>query len=210
MENILIIGAHFDDSELGVGGTAARLVAEGKNVYKITLTDTEVFSDDMNLSITHESCIRDSARACEVLGVRELEFSVSPYGELKFTKELMQELEKLISKYEIDTVFMQHHDDFNSDHVFGYQLCKTAARHCKNLYTYQSNGYILEEPFEPNFFVDISDYVEKKKEALAAYQSAHNRQEGRLFQMNIERNSVWGYGNHVSYAEGFHVIKSII
>ena len=32
--NILIVGAHFDDSELGAGGTAAKLAAEGKNVYK--------------------------------------------------------------------------------------------------------------------------------------------------------------------------------
>lgn len=210
MENVLIIGAHFDDSDLGVGGTAARLLAEGKKVYKITLTDTEVFSDDMELSITHDSCISNSAAACKALGgVIELEFPFSPYGQLAFTKELMQSMEKIVGDYHIDTVFMQHHNDFNSDHVFGYQLCKTASRHCKNLFTYQSNGYILDEPFEPNFFVDISDYVEQKKAALASYQSQHNRQ-GRLFQMCIERNSVWGYGNHVAYAEGFHVIKSCI
>ena len=39
MDNILIIGAHFDDTELGVGGTAAKLAEQGKNVYKLTLTD---------------------------------------------------------------------------------------------------------------------------------------------------------------------------
>ena len=39
MENILVIGAHFDDAELGCGGTMAKLSAEGKNVYKLTLTD---------------------------------------------------------------------------------------------------------------------------------------------------------------------------
>lgn len=209
MKNILVIGAHFDDSELGVGGTAARMVAEGKTVYKITLTDTEVFSDDMELSITHESCIRESAKACSILGVKELSFPFSAYGDLKFTKELMQKLEKVIAEYDIDTMFMQHYNDFNSDHVFGYQLCKTAARHCPNLLTYQSNGYILDEPFEPNFFVDITDYLEQKKQALMSYQAQHNRQ-GRLFQMNIERNSIWGYGNHVDYAEGFHVIKMCI
>lgn len=37
MDNILIVGAHFDDAELGVGGTAAKLVEQGKNVYKLTL-----------------------------------------------------------------------------------------------------------------------------------------------------------------------------
>ena len=37
MENILLVGAHFDDIELGCGGTAARLVADGKKVYKLIL-----------------------------------------------------------------------------------------------------------------------------------------------------------------------------
>ena len=41
MKNILIVGAHYDDSELGVGGTAAKLVGEGKNVYKLTLTNNK-------------------------------------------------------------------------------------------------------------------------------------------------------------------------
>ena len=31
MNNILIIGAHYDDTELGCGGTAAKLAAQGKN-----------------------------------------------------------------------------------------------------------------------------------------------------------------------------------
>ena len=41
MENILIVGAHYDDTELGAGGTAAKLVRQGKRVYKITLTDRD-------------------------------------------------------------------------------------------------------------------------------------------------------------------------
>lgn len=40
-KNVLIIGAHYDDAELGVGGTAAKLAIEGKTVYKLTLTDNE-------------------------------------------------------------------------------------------------------------------------------------------------------------------------
>ena len=42
MDKILIVGAHFDDAELGVGGTAAKLVSEGKKVYKLTLTVNEL------------------------------------------------------------------------------------------------------------------------------------------------------------------------
>lgn len=41
LKNVLIIGAHYDDAELGAGGTAAKLASEGKTVYKLTLTDNE-------------------------------------------------------------------------------------------------------------------------------------------------------------------------
>ena len=39
VENILVIGAHFDDAELGCGGIMTRFAHEGKKVYKLTLTD---------------------------------------------------------------------------------------------------------------------------------------------------------------------------
>lgn len=66
--NILIVGAHYDDSELGAGGTAARLIKEGHRVYKITLTDTVVKSDDMGLDITNNRVKENSKNACCALG----------------------------------------------------------------------------------------------------------------------------------------------
>ena len=51
MKNILIVGAHYDDAELGAGGTAAKLAAEGKNVYKLTLTDNVTRFSPMNMNV---------------------------------------------------------------------------------------------------------------------------------------------------------------
>jgi len=72
MENILIVGAHFDDAELGAGGTAAKLAAEGKRVYKLTLTDNVTKFDAMNINVAYESSRVQSAKACKVLGVKEI------------------------------------------------------------------------------------------------------------------------------------------
>ena len=71
MNNILIVGAHYDDSELGAGGVAARFISEGKSVYKMTLTDTEVFSDDMDLAITSDRARENSRNAAAVIGMEE-------------------------------------------------------------------------------------------------------------------------------------------
>ncbi len=210
MENILVIGAHYDDAELGCGGTSARLAAEGKKVYKLTLTDNVTQFSQMNIHVFYETSVEESAQACRVLGVHEItEFEPVSCGHLFYTTEIMQKVEDIIFKYNIDTVFMHYTDDLNQDHIAASKICVTAARHCENIFFYQSNLYILPSPFSPTFFVDISDYVEKKKEALYQYTGDHNRFNS-LFETNIERNSVWGFANKVKYAEGFVVQKYLL
>lgn len=208
--NVLIVGAHYDDSELGAGGTAARLIKEGHAVYKITLTDTVVKSDDMQLDITNDRVRDNSKNACLALGgVKELDFPVQPYGNLVYTQECMQMIEHLIWVNNIDTVFLHYADDYNTDHLAAHKICKTAARHVKNLLMYQSNPYITYEHFCPNYYIDISDFVEMKRNALACYDSAHDRW-GHLFDTNVQRNEIWGYGNHVKCAEGFCAIRAFV
>ena len=68
---------------------------------------------------------------------------------------------------------------------------------------------MLENVYYPTFFVDISDFVEQKKAALACYGSEHNRFDS-LFEITIDRNRVWGYSNKVKYAEGFNIIKMLV
>ena len=207
MNNILVIGAHYDDSELGAGGSAARWLSEGKNVYKITLTDTVVKSDLMSLNITSDEVLANSRDAClKIGGVKELDFPTAPYGNLEYSQTIMQDLERILAEYQIDTCIFHYKDDYNTDHLAASRICRTAARHCDNLLMYQSNPYIIAEDFYPNVFVDVTDYIEKKREALMCYDQAHNRQ-GNLFETNIERNKIWGYGNHCGYAEGFVAIK---
>lgn len=204
---ILIIGAHYDDSELGAGGTAAKLLKMGREVYKITMTDTVVKSKDMDIDIRSDRVKKNSIDACKALGgVTELDFPTQPYGKLKYTQEIMQVLEHIIFSYSIDTMIFHYADDYNTDHMAAHSICKTAGRHAKNLLMFQSNPYITFEQFCPNYFVDISDTIEKKRIALDCYDSEHDRW-GHLFDTNIQRNGIWGYGNHVAYAEGFAVIK---
>lgn len=209
MKNILIVGAHYDDCELGAGGTAAKFAGEGKNVYKLTLTDNVTRFAHMNINVEYETSVAQSARACNVLGIKEItDFEPIECTKLIYCTETMQRIESVIYKYKIDTVFMHFDSDMNQDHIEAAKLCLTAARHCDNLLQYQSNGYLLNNPYYPTYFVDVSDYIGKKVEALEQYGEEHNRF-NKLFQINVERNHVWGYSNKVEYAEGFRVIKML-
>lgn len=210
MENILIVGAHYDDTELGCGGAAAKFAAEGKQVYKLTLTDNVTKFSQMNIHVLYETSVQESALACKVLGIREVtEFEPIECCQLRYNTETMQRVEDIIYSYHIDTVFMHYADDLNQDHIAASRICLTAARHCENIFFFQSNLYVLPNPFAPTCFIDISAQIEKKKEALLQYTGDHNRFNA-LFETNIQRNRVWGYANKVEYAEGFVAQKILM
>ena len=144
MSNILVIGAHFDDAELGCGGTMAKLAAEGKNVYKLTLTDNVTHFEQRNIHVDMESSLSDSARACAEMKVQEItDFPLIPCNHLTYTTEIMQKIETIIFEKKIDTVFIHYDSDMNQDHIAAAKLSLTASRHCKNVLYYQSNGYTL-------------------------------------------------------------------
>lgn len=208
MDRILIVGAHFDDAELGAGATAAKLASQGKKVYKITLTDNVTNFSQKGINVEYEKSKLQSAKACEVLGITEVVFAPERCTQLQYSTELMQRIEKVIYDLNIDTIFMHFSSDMNQDHIVANKLCLTAARHCKNILQYQSNGYVLDNVYYPTYFVDVTEYIELKKEALSCYGEEHNRF-NRLFETSIDRCKVWGYANEVAYAEGFNVIKML-
>ena len=209
----LMIGAHYDDVELGCGGTALKLVGQGKKVYKITLTDNAFTDQNANYSISSSKTAESSHKICRLAGIEELTVKQADYGRLSYGDgSLMHELETIIIQNDIDTVFMHMSHDMHHDHIAAYDICKTAARHCKNVFMYQSNGYIKDRTFAPTFFVDISDFAKQKRELLDIYEQDQKEQNnnGRLFDISLKQNEVWGYGNNCAYAEGFEVLKALI
>lgn len=163
MDNILIIGAHFDDCELGAGGFAAKMASEGKNVYKLTLTDNVTISGKMGIDVDYQSSKNSSSDACRILGINEITgYQPSKCGELIYTKETMQRVEEIISSLKIDTTIIHFKDDKNQDHVEASRISETAARHCPNILAYQSNMYTLSTAYYPVFLLILVITFHKK------------------------------------------------
>lgn len=206
LKNILAIGAHFDDVELGVGGALARFSKEGKKVYKLTITD-DAYDNRL------EETIKVSKKSCKILGINQInrkDYEIC--NNLQFSKKTMQEIERIIKDLKIDTIFTHFYSDINQDHENTSKLSYVAARYCKNVFFYQSNRYVFPIGFYPRFFINISKTIHLKNKALAAYvkQGGHDRNE-RLFKETINQNKVWGYQSTLSkkeeYAESFVVHK---
>ncbi len=180
--DILVFGSHPDDAELGAGATIAKAVAAGKKVGIVDLTRGE-------LGTRGSANIRDkeAAKAAEILGVQlrqNLEFADGFFANDR-THQL--EVIKMIRYYKPEIVLCNAVEDRHIDHSRGAKLVSDSCFlsglvkidtkmdgeeqwqepwRPKNVY-----HYIQWKNLEPDFVVDVSDFIEKKTAAILAYAS---------------------------------------
>lgn len=178
--DILAIGAHPDDVELGCGATLAKEISKGKKVGILDLTRGE-------LGTRGSAEIRDqeAANAAEILGVKirkNMEFS-----DAFFVNNVSHQLEiiKIIRLYRPELVICNAVEDRHIDHGKGAKLVADAcflsglrkietlwkgnnqpAWRPKNIY-----HYIQWKNLTPDVVVDVSGFIENKLQAVQAYKS---------------------------------------
>ncbi|WP_204345741.1 bacillithiol biosynthesis deacetylase BshB1 [Psychroserpens algicola] len=176
--DILAFGAHPDDVELGCGGTIAKEVARGKQVGIIDLTRGELGTRG-----TAETRDQEANNAAKILGVSVRENLGFADGFFVNDREHQLEIIKVLRKYQPDVVLCNAIDDRHIDHGKGSSLVSDAC-FLSGLIKIQTedNGevqdkwrpkqvyhYIQWKPIEPDFVVDISNYIEVKMESVLAY-----------------------------------------
>lgn len=204
--NVLAIGAHFDDIELGCAGALAKHVAAGDTVTIFVATKSGYVSPT-NVTIRgNDEAYDEGKAAADILGA-ELVCGDFETLNLEFTDELNAKLVHLIEEKKIDLIYTHDSGDVHHDHIALAKASLHAGRHVPRILTYASNWYMSENPIRQNFFVDITAYWDKKEAAIRAHKSEFARA-GKdwltYFKNEAENN---GYRCKVKYAEGFHVIQ---
>ena len=178
--DILAIGAHPDDVELGCGATIAKEISRGKKVGILDLTRGE-------LGTRGSAEIRDNeaANSAKILGVTVRENLAFADGFFVNDKEHQLEVIKILRKYQPDIVLCNAIDDRHIDHGKGSKLVSDACflSGLRKIETALSGNdqqswrpqhvyhYIQWKNLEPDFVIDISGFVAKKMEAVQAYSS---------------------------------------
>lgn len=218
--NVLVVAAHPDDEVLGLGGTLARHVADGDRVTILILADRGLARYD-EARIRE---VRSAARAASArLGVSDVRF-----GEFEDQKldtlpilEVTQRVESILGEVEPEVVYTHHRGDINRDHTVVHEATLTAARPYSSPFVRRILGYETpsatewagpypETAFVPNVFVDISDHIGTKLEAMKAYPSElrkppHPRS---LEELRVHA-AYWGSVIGVEAAEPFLLIREI-
>lgn len=221
MTTVLIVAAHTDDEALGCGGTIARHVAEGDTVYAVFMADgvsSRAQADQEDLENRNAA----AERAREILGIQENFYLGLPDNRLDSLPliEVVQRLEPIIRKLQPNIIYTHHHGDLNVDHRITHQVVLTACRpmpgsRVQAIYAFEVMSSTewatpIAEPFLPNHYVDISDQINTKMDALRAYQlemrdAPHSRSFEHLSHLAQHR----GYTVGVMAAEAFVVVRTV-
>lgn len=180
--DILVFGSHPDDAELGAGATIAKEIANGKKVGVVDLTRGELGTRG-----TPELRDQEAKKAADILGLSmriNLEFAD---GFFVNDKEHQLQVIEVIRKFQPDIVLCNAIDDRHIDHAKGSKLVSDACFLSGLLKIdtkwvgddewqdpwrpRQVYHYIQWKNLEPDFVVDVSDFINQKMEAINAYAS---------------------------------------
>lgn len=205
--NVLAIGAHFDDIELGCGGAIARHVAKGDQVYVYVATDSGFANQNQEMIRSSEVAREEAEEAMNILGVKELICGSFKTLELEFVDELNVQILNIVMKNYIELVYTHWSDDVHHDHYALARASLHGCRHVQRMLMYRSNWYHSASDFRGNFYVDISKYWEIKQQAIEAHKSEMDRT-GKKW-ISFFRNEAENAGQRigVKYAEVFELIK---
>jgi len=221
---ILIVAAHPDDEVLGCGATISGLIDNGASVYTVILgegiTSRDEKRDRKKRKKDIELLKRRIHKANKIIGVEDLflyDFPDNRFDTVALL-DIVKVIEKVKEKVKPDIVYTHHRRDLNIDHKITYNATLTACRpikkeSVKEIYSFEvpsSTEWNYPNLFSPNIFVDVTNSIDKKIEALKAYKTEirkfpHPRSAESI--KNIAKR--WGCSSGLRFAEAFEAIRIV-
>jgi bacillithiol biosynthesis deacetylase BshB1 len=226
--DILVIAVHPDDAELSCAGTILKQLSLGYKVGILDLTAGE-------LGTRGNANIRamESANATKILGIHTRDNVFLEDGFFELNHENKLKIIPFIRKYQPDIVLCNAVSDRHPDHGRAAKLASDACflsglKKIETSFKTESQQpwrpknvyhYIQEHNLAPDFVVDISEFIDKKIEAIMAFKSQFYDPESKEPETPISKKSyvdfikakamVYGNTIGVEYGEGFTVNRSI-
>ena len=221
MKTVLVIAAHPDDEAIGFGGTIAKYVSQGHKVHLVFMADG-VNSRSKTLDKDLKNRIEASKSAQSLLGITSSYYLDFPDNRMDSIPllDIIQKLEPIIEKLKPSIIYTHHYGDLNIDHQLTHTAVMTACRPLPNSSVREIYGFeILSSTewsvsqhslFNPTFFVDITEQMLDKINAVKAYEEEmrappHSRSVKHIEVLAQHR----GYSVGVDMAEAFEVYRLI-
>jgi len=204
--NILAIGAHFDDVDLGCAGALVRHIKKGDKVYIYVATDSGYTNIDG--MVVRESSVarKEGEMSAKIIGGDLICGNHNSFF-LEFEEKVNIDLVKIVEDKKIDVIYVHWSEDVLHDHCNLAKAALHAGRHVPRILMYRSNWYVSNGNFRENFFVDISDIWDIKERAILAHESECSRTGNKWVEYFRREAMNKGLIAGVKYAEAFEVVK---
>lgn len=219
-KKVLVAAPHPDDETLGAGGTILRMLEEGHEVYWL------IFTAMLNRDGFSENILeRRKEQLCEIegfyhfSGVHHLNMPTTELEKIE-SGEAIDKVGKIFREIRPELLILPDYNDAHSDHKKVFEWCYACSKIFRFPFVRQiMTMEIISEtdfgtpinPFVPNYYIDITKYMEKKINAMAIYDTELGESP---FPRNIENIRAMAMVNGaragVKYAEAFRLIKCII
>ncbi|HEY8729950.1 MAG TPA: PIG-L deacetylase family protein [Acidothermaceae bacterium] len=197
--NVLAIGSHPDDIELGCGGALLQHVAAGDKVTMLVMTTGERGPQDA-IPRVHEQ--EDAAAS---IGA-DLVWGGYPDGAIPSGRETVAFIDSVIEQTGAAVLYTHSQNDTHQDHVATALASLSAARRLNRVLCYQSP---TATSFNPVVYVDIEACVERKIAALSCHRSQVERCELVDLEAIEAGARFWGHHARMRYAEAFEVPRFV-
>ena len=183
-KRILAIGAHPDDVELGAGGAIYKHYQEDEIVHVLIMSRGESGVPDDKLG-EHEKALEEGTKAeakgrmreaetrkaLAILGVADENIEILGYPDIgvQCKRNLIEKMVNEITRLEPDVVYTHYFEEQHMDHVGTCLATLHATRKTKTIMLYESPS--TRPSFSPAYFIDISQSIGKKIEALKEHKS---------------------------------------
>ena len=206
-QKILILSPHTDDGELGCGGSIAKFIGEGKEIYYAALSCCE---KSVPKEYPKDILKQEVKKATKILGIKPknlflYDYEVRDFPELRHG--ILDTLIQIREEIHPDTVFTPSSYDTHQDHI---TVMKETLRAFK-----KSTILGYEQPwnnitFNTAAFILLDEkHIQKKIDALNCYETQRYRDYlNEEFIKSLARSR--GVQINAGYAEAFEVIRWVI
>jgi LmbE family N-acetylglucosaminyl deacetylase len=223
-KRVMVIMAHPDDPEFFIGGTIALWVREGAEVVYLILTNGNKGSDDPEMTPVRLTELRQKEQrsAANLLGVKTIIFLDEPDGELQATLQLRQRVVREIRRHRPHVVICPdptayyfgntyvNHPDHRAAGRVALEAIFPAARNRmyhpelldEGLMPHTVREIFLAGALQPDRWVDITDVMDLKIQAIRSHASQLTDPEGAIERVRQRAEAVDEYGRSV-YREAF-------
>ncbi len=207
--NILAVGAHADDIEIGCGGTVTMHVKKGDDVILLIMGDPFYDNYDGKVLRSSEGGGEEAECGAKILGCKKLINLGFENKTIPYSAESVEAINMVIDEYSIDTIYTHWYHDTHQDHRRTTQAVLSAGRYISNILMYEpeypaGRSYL---GFRNQYYVDITSTFKIKMDALKCHESQVTKYGNDFLEAVGARARHRGYEVGRKYAECFEIVR---